>query len=324
VHDAQNWAPALTLRCAFMTANEVLVAPSEGRNAIVTHGILLRPDTRLRASSSGLGWRGIAASVQSESPFSGSYDAVRDHLLVIHVGRPARVAGRTAGKVVDKMIAPGHFFLWPGGQSLSVELRDPLETVHIYVKRDLVDAIAREFGFGEVELEPRLGEIDTLIEALALEVRGIVCDPASNAALYVASLAHALGARLEHAYSNRTSGRRAPKETLPSLNRIQLDRVDDYIEANLDSRIELENLAAAGGLSAAWFARRFRDVTGLPPHQYVLRRRIERAKHLLTRTDAPIAQIAFDCGFAHQEHLTRVFKRVTGLTPGAFRRTIRN
>jgi AraC family transcriptional regulator len=307
-----------------MTADEVFVAPSEGWNAIVTHGILFRPGARLRASSSGLGWSGIAASVQSESPFSGNYDAVRDHLLVLHVGRPARVVGRTAGKVVDKMIPPGHFFLWPGGQSFDVELRDPLETVHIYVKRDLVDAIAREFGFGEVELEPRLGEIDTLIEALALELRRIVCDPDSNAALYVASLAHALGARLVHAYSNRTSGRRGQREALPSLNRIQLDRVDDYIAANLGSRIELESLAAVGGLSAPWFARRFRDVTGLPPHQYVLRRRIDRAKHLLTRTDTPIAQVAFECGFAHQEHLTRVFKRITGLTPGAFRRAIRN
>jgi len=169
-----------------------------------------------------------------------------------------------------------------------------------------------------------LGEIDTLIQALVLEVRRTLCDPDSDTALYAASLAQALGARLSHAYSNRTSGRRAPRETVPSLNRVQLDRVDDYIEANLGSRIELESLAAAGGLSAAWFARRFRTVTGLPPHQYVLRRRIERAKHLLTRTDIPIAQVAFDCGFAHQEHLTRVFKRLTGLTPGAFRRAVRN
>ena len=234
-----------------MTANEVLVSPGEGSNAIVTHGILLRPGIRVRASSSGLGWRGIAASVQSELPFSGSYDAVSDHLVVLHVGRPARVAGRTAGKLVDKMIPPGHFFLWPGGQSLNVELRDPLETVHLYVKRDLVDAIAREFGFGKVELEPSLGEIDTLIQALVLEVRRILCDPDSDTALYAASLAQALGARLAHAYSNRTSGRRAPRETVPSLNRVQLDRVDDYIEANLGSRIELESLAAAGGLSAA-------------------------------------------------------------------------
>jgi hypothetical protein len=81
-------------RCAFMTANEVLVSPGEGSNAIVTHGILLRPGIRVRASSSDLGWRGIAASVQSELPFSGSYDAVSDHLVVLHVGRPARVAGR--------------------------------------------------------------------------------------------------------------------------------------------------------------------------------------------------------------------------------------
>src|ERR1700752_1045011 len=117
-----------------MTANEVFVAASEGSNAIVAHGILLRPGIRVRASSSGLGWRGIAASVQSESPFSGSYDAVSDHLVVLHIGRPARVLGRTAGKAVAKMIPPGPFFWWPGGQSFKAELRDPLETVHLYVK----------------------------------------------------------------------------------------------------------------------------------------------------------------------------------------------
>ena len=57
------------------------------------------------------------------------------------------------------------------GQGFDVEFRDPIETVHLYVKRDLVDAIAREFGFGELELEPHSGEIETLIEALALELK---------------------------------------------------------------------------------------------------------------------------------------------------------
>jgi AraC family transcriptional regulator len=77
------------------------------------------------------------------------------------------------------------------------------------------------------------------------------------------------------------------------------------------------------GLSATHFARRFKRSTGSAPHQYLMRCRVERARRLLAETDNAIAQIALACGVAHQEHLTRVFRRLSGETPARFRRSAR-
>src|SRR3546814_15453056 len=80
---------------------------------------------------------------------------------------------------------------------------------------------------------------------------------------------------------------------------------------------DLSNLAA---MSVTHFTRQFRAEMGMSPHQYVVRRRIERAKYLLGYTQEPIAQIAHGCGFSHQGHLSGMFRRHVGETPGRYRR----
>jgi AraC family transcriptional regulator len=93
----------------------------------------------------------------------------------------------------------------------------------------------------------------------------------------------------------------------------------EYIEDHIDSEIALEDLAAAVHLSAYHFARLFKASTGLPPHQYVIVRRIERAKHLLRDDDLSLTQVAARVGFWDQGHFTRHFKRLVGVTPKRFR-----
>jgi len=93
----------------------------------------------------------------------------------------------------------------------------------------------------------------------------------------------------------------------------------EYIEDHLDSEIALEDLAATVHLSAYHFARLFKASTGLPPHQYVIARRIERAKQLLRDDDLSLAQVAARVGFWDQGHFTRHFKRLVGVTPKHFR-----
>jgi AraC family transcriptional regulator len=99
-----------------------------------------------------------------------------------------------------------------------------------------------------------------------------------------------------------------------------LRRVVDYIEAHVGRDISLSELAALTELSAKHFARAFKQSTGLPPHQWLIALRIKRAQHLLTTTDATIAEIALSCGFADQSHFTAAFRKATSSTPAAFRR----
>jgi AraC-like DNA-binding protein len=98
-----------------------------------------------------------------------------------------------------------------------------------------------------------------------------------------------------------------------------LRRVDEYIDAHLDSVLEVPELARSLGLSQSHFARCFRRTTGLTPHSYVMRRRLTCAQKLLTETDRTLVDIALATGFADQSHFSRRFHQLTGLPPRAFR-----
>ena len=98
-----------------------------------------------------------------------------------------------------------------------------------------------------------------------------------------------------------------------------LRRVREYIEAHLGLRMQLTELAAVAGLSIHHFAREFKHSTGVTPHAYLTRRRIERAREMLARTQSPLSEIALATGFSDQSHLTRHFRQFFGTTPGEFR-----
>jgi len=114
----------------------------------------------------------------------------------------------------------------------------------------------------------------------------------------------------------------APKAR--GLTAPQFKRVEEFIESSLDLTIDLQSLSATCGLSVSHFVRQFKLTAGVSPHQFVLRRRVERAKRLLKDTNEPVAQVAITCGFSHQEHLTHTFRRYTGDTPASFRRSAHN
>ena len=101
----------------------------------------------------------------------------------------------------------------------------------------------------------------------------------------------------------------------------KLEKVTEFMLANLSERQQLSTLATISGLSKSHFARAFKGSTGLPPHCWLLTMRIKRACAMLTETDMPIIDIAYLTGFADQSHFTRRFRQVVGMSPGALRRT---
>jgi len=104
------------------------------------------------------------------------------------------------------------------------------------------------------------------------------------------------------------------------LTRWQLRRVTDYMEENLKFTIRVSDVAARVGLSTSYFFSAFRCTVGESPYAYVVRRRIERAQELMLLTEKPLSEIALDCGLTDQPHLTRLFKRLVGASPAAWRR----
>jgi AraC family transcriptional regulator len=141
---------------------------------------------------------------------------------------------------------------------------------------------------------------------------------APSGKLYADSLTHALAIRFLH------SGERPRNERIHSrvsaLPLHVLKRVLERIEHSLDSEISLASLAEEAGYSRGHFLKMFRASMGMTPNRYVLQRRVEHAQSLLKRRDISIIDVAADCGFSSQAHLTHVFRQQLGVTPGAYRR----
>jgi AraC-like DNA-binding protein/PAS domain-containing protein len=117
-----------------------------------------------------------------------------------------------------------------------------------------------------------------------------------------------------------------PATEPPSSNRGGLPpqvarRIREYIDARTNENIPLEAMAELAGLSVFHFARAFRQSFGLPPHSYLLHRRIARAHRLLQQTELPVSEIALSTGFSDQSHFARHFRRLTGMAPGQARWT---
>ncbi len=115
---------------------------------------------------------------------------------------------------------------------------------------------------------------------------------------------------------------RAPAKFRGGLTSLQLRRLADYVDAHLGEEIFIDTLSGIVDCGAKHFARAFRQATGVPPHRWLLQRRVERAQHLLKSSAASISEIALDTGFVDQSHLTSVFRKHTGMTPGAFRKHV--
>lgn len=113
---------------------------------------------------------------------------------------------------------------------------------------------------------------------------------------------------------------RPTRATLSPLPLWRLRLATTYIEENLGGPVRLEDVARATGLTRMHFAAQFRAATGVRPHAYLVHRRIERAKTLLTRLDATVVEIALEVGFQSQAHFSTVFKRLAGDSPSTWRR----
>ena len=277
-----------------------------------THGVLQRFGADIRASSEGYGWSSIYASIQRENPFEGRFEAIADDLIVLHRSGPVQTTFESGGRVTSRCIPRGSVFFLPAGHACKVGLHGALDTLHIYLRATLV-------GRERVnEVTPMLVERDVVLQHLAHAVEQALCENVPNSALFIDPIARALANRVS-AISRSSEPRQIQSAGLPDY---ELRRLQDFIEANLEGEITLAAMASACGIGTKSFVRAFAATTGKSPYQYVIAARVERAKRLIEQNQQGLAEIALCCGFSHQEHLTRAFRKLTGQTPGRYRRGV--
>jgi AraC-like DNA-binding protein len=202
------------------------------------------------------------------------------------------------------------------------DLRDPFHCLMLYLPRGVLDSVAKETGascVGELRAQPGVGIDDPIVRNLLSSLLDAAAKSKDVPSLFLSYLIRALTVHVAQVYGGLGAVRRIPRGALASW---QVRRAKELMIADLSEDMPLSRVAAECGLSVRHFARAFRYSTGVPPHRWLLKHRVERATELMNDRALPLADIAISCGFADQSHFTRVFTALVGVTPNAWRRSI--
>jgi AraC family transcriptional regulator len=256
---------------------------------------------------------GLTATLFRNQPGIFDTGAWPDHRVMMQTSRdPIRAHCRCDGPALDHMQAYGDLVIQPAATPGVWQDYGPAEILLFSLAPRFLRATAEglDIGADRAGVPLRLHARDPQVEHIALAMKAGLeaADPLPR--LYGESLSVALASRL----LGRFGGGVRPSRH--GLSPRQLRNVIDYVAAHLDEDLALEQLAAVAGASVSHFTVLFRRSTGRSAHRYVVERRVEAARALLMETRLPIAQVALETGFAHQSHLTRCMRRLTGLTPG--------
>jgi AraC family transcriptional regulator len=292
-------------------------------NIVDTHGILSLPSSHVRADSQELNWSSIYVSSQTETPFEGIFEA-RDLLVVLF--RDGVYGTEKRGGRGNKVSAPaGAMRIIPGGSKLEVSMQSTCNTVHFYVRKHVLEEVALDIVDGDprrAEIVPAMVPSDPILRQL-LEAGEAAMLARDQTSLYADCLSQAVAARLLQSHSVARLKRFIPGVSSGPVSR-EVSTAIDYMQINIEQNIGLAELARASNCSPSHLSRLFGLQVGMPPHRYLMGMRVTKAKLLLETTMTSIAEIAVMCGFTHQEHLTRLFRRYHNASPGAYRSSVRS
>jgi AraC family transcriptional regulator len=272
-------------------------------------------------SSNRRGWVGLdAAHCRSDRPFERISPAISHHRLVLNARPPEQLDLQYEGVKRHRPHPAGSITLVPAGTRAWVRSSGHKDELHVFLEPGLVTRVAEEeFGLDPARLTiPTLDGLDLPhVRAVMGVVEGELLTGGAGGSMVAESLANVLAVLL---IRHITAPRRPQGVRDGVLPRARLRAVVEYVEEHLGTGPTLDQMAAVAGLSPYHFARQFKAATGLPPYQYVISRRVERAKERLQISDnLSLAEVAAFVGFSDQSQFSRHFKRLVGVTPGQFR-----
>ncbi len=217
----------------------------------------------------------------------------------------------------------GDFYIYPAGVSGFTRWQSADETLHIVIKPDFLNKVANDNecnSSGGFELLPILKGSDRTFDNLVQLFLTELDSSDSGDRLYLESLSSLFGIHLLRRYCNTAT---KIYQHSDGLTPYRLNEVIDYIQTHLNEDLSLDSIAAQIDMSRCYFAAQFKQSVGISPHRYVNQQRVEKAKQFLRKSHKlSIADIALECGFSSQSHLTKVFKNHSGTTPRAYQQRI--
>jgi len=286
---------------------------------------LLYPEAVV-ASSDALAWQDIRLVHLRHSLNEMVVPPSDNHCLVLNLSSPLHVQARLGKRNFEGKVLAGDVAIIPAGtswsfQSHSSNLRN---TVLLFLRplfvRSVVEGI--EFSYGELVLTPQIGFQSKHIRHIAMSLLGELNEANVVGRLYADSLAIGLAMQLIRRYSSLREVQVGHGGMAPHRLRKAIGLIDHHLAGEEEGRVALRSVAKEVGMSYFHFSRAFKQSMGMTPTNYIAERRIERAKKLMEETDLPISQIALRSGFSSQSHFTTSFRRLAGVTPRSFRRSV--
>ena len=243
-----------------------------------------------------------------------------DALLVVHLKGPVAVEEKSDRSWTRKWTDKQHVSLTPPGQPVQRRFQARTEVLLLHLNPGFIDDViedAYEVDARQVELVPCFSTLDPTLDELAkllVAEAAKPTDPAHSAMVEALERAIAITILREHS----TLGRPAPPEPLRTAP-ARIRRVLEYVRGEAFRAPTLKEMAGIAGLSPTHFGRAFRAATGMPPHQYLLDLRMQRARRLLETTRLSITQIALECGFEQSTSFATSFKKLVGVSPRMWR-----
>jgi AraC family transcriptional regulator len=265
------------------------------------------------------GWNGIYLAYDYQLPGETPEVSGLQHGIGIftEVPRPIKVERKIGDVLRHEQVQQGDVVIVPAGTTNQTQWYDSGGVILLGFESGIFSRAIYELIEPEkVEIAPHFATPDPLICQLGLTLKAELETNGLGSKLYAETIANLIAVHLLQHYSIQKPVIRNYTGGLPKY---KLQQVIDYINTYLEQSLGLEELAQVVQMSPAYFARLFKQSTGLAPHQYLIQCRVHRAKELLIKGNA-IADVAYQVGFANQAHLNYHFKRLLGVTP----KTVRN
>ena len=237
--------------------------------------------------------------------------------VCVHVGSPVLMTCRHGDISHSGTAIHGDIDIIPAGLPASWEMKQEDTALVVSLAPELLSQAIEEFEAdpGRVEIRNRFQTRDAGIEHIAWALKAEMEDGYPSGQLYLDSLATAMAAQIV----SRHSSLEITSSAGAGLSSRKLKQMLSFIEENLGADVSLKAVADVAGLSVSHCKVLFRRAVGIPIHQYVIRRRVERAAAMLRSGDMPVTEIALATGFSHQSHLAAHIKRVLGVSPRELR-----
>ncbi|MBA2535087.1 MAG: helix-turn-helix transcriptional regulator, partial [Rubrobacter sp.] len=237
----------------------------------------------------------------------------------MHLSAPRRLVQQRNERTHEGLEVPSAVDVVPVGTLAYYRSDAASEDIGMLLDNSFFRRVAAEAGTDpdRIEIVPSLSVPDQQIERIGLSFLSEIETGGLGGELFTESLANMLALHLLRSHSSlgRRSRRRIGREG--DISKRHLSKTTDYINDILPRKLTLAEIAGAARMSPHHFARSFKAETGLSPHQYVIQRRVERARALLADTDLTLAEVARAVGFANHSHLSSHIRRVLGVSPGA-------